>query len=552
MAVSPDQTVMRGRHVIVRRKHCRHRMTQGCCVLRTLLLCVLWSLTIGCGEEAKQTPTSSANSASQTVEKSTTAGDASLPQNEEFAPLRTSSSTHEDQQAEVSRNVVAAETASSDEPASLKVRLTDDRPDLNDTRLAQAGIRRYESRRLILLSDLPEDTVAHLPALADQLFDRLELHFGTLPPSLDDSDFQVTGHLIDDEQTFRAAGLMPSATFTFDHGRHWNYQFWMFNTDDEYYRRHLLLHEFTHCFMTCECGMSRLPASWYMEGMAEYFATHQVAKNTEASPEATFGLLPAAFEGFEGWGRISEIRRAFQKRGSPNASDTEQLTIPTFDEVMPDDPQDFTRYSQYATSWALCWFLQSHPDYGDVFRPLAKLRTRAEITTTVRQLRKRLQPGINIDWLLFVESLRENFDVDRSFPVHAETTVAANELKTAVATFELQAALDWQDSGLRLSAGESVNVNCFGRFSVNDRPQLWMSEPQGISIDYFRGLPLGQVVATLVRSDGESISNRISVGTGTTVTASHDVSVWLQVNDSSASRQNNAGVVDVEFSLPQQ
>ncbi|MEO1979543.1 MAG: hypothetical protein ABGZ24_03410, partial [Fuerstiella sp.] len=63
------------------------------------MLCVLWSLTIGCGEEAKQTPTSSANSASQTVEKSTTAGDASLPQNEEFAPLRTSSSTHEDQQA---------------------------------------------------------------------------------------------------------------------------------------------------------------------------------------------------------------------------------------------------------------------------------------------------------------------------------------------------------------------------------------------------------------------------------------------------------------------
>ncbi|MCP4505497.1 MAG: hypothetical protein GY826_03780, partial [Fuerstiella sp.] len=231
-------------------------------------------------------------------------------------------------------------------------------------------------------------------------------------------------------------------------------------------------------------------------------------------------------------------RRSFLERGTQTASDTEQLTIPTLDDVMPNDAKLFTRYSQYATSWALCWFLQSHPDYREHFHPLAKLRTRAEIAATVGPLRERLQPQIKIDWLLFVEALRENYDIERSFPVHSKTTITTTELATAVATCEIQAALDWQDSGLRLAAGESVNVKCSGRFSVNDRPKPWISEPQGISIDYFRGLPLGQVVATLVRTDGDSISNRISVGTGTTITTAHDVSVWLQVNDSSASRQN--------------
>ncbi len=529
----------------------RHLMTQKCCEPRILLLCVLWSLTFGCGEEQKPSPASPANSAEQTSGQSTNLGHVSSPQTEEFAPLRTSSAAQQDQPAAVSRSVAAAETASSDESTSLETRLADDRPNLNDARLAQVGIRRYESRRLILLSDLPEDTVAHLPALADQLFDRLELHFGTLPPAQDDSDFQVTGHLIGNEQPFRAAGLLPSETITFDHGRHWNYQFWMFDTEDDYYRRHLLLHEFTHCFMTCEIGMLSLPAMWYMEGMAEFFATHRLPKAGAAATASAFGVLPETFEGFEGWGRISEIRRSFQQRGNSDATGTERLTIPTLDDVMPEGSKDFTQYSQYATSWALCWLLQSHPDYRDVFRPLAGQRTRVELATTVRKLRKSVRPWLGIDWLLFVESLRENFDVERSFPVHSKTTFTTTELKTAVATFELQAAFDWQDSGLRLAAGESANVSCSGRFSVNDRPQLWMSEPQGISIDYFRGLPLGQVIATLVSNDGESISNRISVGTGTTITTSRDVSVWLQVNDSSASRHNNTGVVDIEFSLLQ-
>ena len=140
--------------------------------------------------------------------------------------------------------------------------------------LKQAGIKRYESRRLVLLSDLPAEKVAHLPTLADELFECLEKHFGGLPPAGDDSEFQVTGCIIGDEAKFRAAELMRAGQFTINHGRHFNYRFWMYDVENDYYRRHLMLHEFTHCFMSCESGMNNLPSLWYFEGMAEYFATH--------------------------------------------------------------------------------------------------------------------------------------------------------------------------------------------------------------------------------------------------------------------------------------
>ncbi len=535
--------------MLIRRNRFHGRTSPPFYQRRPLLLCLMWSLPLGCGEDTPLPHDHTATPPTQTSDTRTeTADDPSSQQDEQFAPLQTSSPAGAPQQHVASVDVEQTEPA--DDGAVVKTRLPDDRPDLNSARLAQAGIRQYESRRLVLLTDLPKDMVAHLPALADQLFDRLELHFGVLPPALDGSEFQVTGHLIRDQQKFREAGLMPSETFTFDHGRHWNYQFWMFDTKDDYYRRHLLFHEFTHCFMTCECGMQQLPASWYMEGMAEYFATHQLNRKEGRQSEMKSGVLPGTFEGFEGWGRISEIRRSFQPDRFADATDIRELKIATLDDVVPDKATNFTQYSQYATSWAACWFLQSHPDYQGLFRPLAKLRTEPEVAAAVRQLRDSVRPRLCIDWLLFVESLRENYDVERSFPVHSTTSITTDDLRSDVGIFQLQAALDWQDSGLRLRAGESVNVKCEGQFSVNDQPRRWMSEPQGVSVEYFSGLPLGQVVAALVSPDGKYISSRISVGTGTTISASRDVSVWLQVNDSSAGRSNNAGTVNVEFSLP--
>lgn len=147
-------------------------------------------------------------------------------------------------------------------------RLADDRPALNESQLAAEGIKVYRSRHLVLLTDCPAEQAESLPGLADALFAVLETRLGRLLPAPDGADFQVTGCLMDAEERFRRAGLLPEIEFSIRHGRHLNYRFWMRNQATDYYRRHLLLHEFTHCFMSCEYGMRDIPPLWYTEGIA--------------------------------------------------------------------------------------------------------------------------------------------------------------------------------------------------------------------------------------------------------------------------------------------
>ena len=266
---------------------------------------------------------------------------------------------------------VAAETP---QPAAVRLRLPDDRPSINDQRLKQVGIHRYESKRLLLLSDLPREKVKHLPALADQLFQALEKYFGRLPLAIDDSEFQVTGCIIGDESKFHSAGLMRDGQFTINHGRHFNYRFWMYNVDDDYYRRHLMLHEFTHCFMSCESGMQNIPPLWYFEGMAELFATHRFESTTG---NTQFAILPDKYDGFEGWGRISELRRSLKVVSGGTEVAPGQLLAQTLAEVTPDIVDSFLTDIQYAASWAVCWFFKHHPATSQSFSDLAPIKTRA-------------------------------------------------------------------------------------------------------------------------------------------------------------------------------
>ena len=54
----------------------------------------------------------------------------------------------------------------------------------------------------------------------------------------------------------------------------------------------------------------------------------------------------------------------------------------------------------------------------------------------------------------------------------------------------------------------------------------------------------------LVDADGSWVTERISIGRESIIAADENVSLWLQVNDSSDSRSNNAGTVEVSVSLP--
>ena len=76
---------------------------------------------------------------------------------------------------------------------------------------------------------------------------------------------QMTGYVMVDAERFRTAGMLPQkAADLLVHGIYRGAEFWMHSQEYEYYRRHLLVHEGTHCFMSFLSG-PRLPfvVSWF-------------------------------------------------------------------------------------------------------------------------------------------------------------------------------------------------------------------------------------------------------------------------------------------------
>jgi len=420
-------------------------------------------------------------------------------------------------------------------------RLPDDRPLLNRSELKTHGLHVLESRRLLLVTDVPLQDVKDLPPLADALFDELQRQLGLVPPNIAGTEFQITGYLIDAPERFEKAGLLPPEQFAFKHGRHLGYQFWMNNQTSPYYRRHLLLHEFVHCFMMCEHGMRDIPPLWYTEGIAEFFATHALEQDIAKS---RFGILPGSVNQFEGWGRITQIQRALKSSETSGTTGPETWSL---SHLRHPGGTVFNSDLQYAQAWALVWFLRHHPELKNRSSVFHRVRTSADFLDAERQLGPDLWKRIAHVWPLYLDSLVEGFDPERSFPeLHLPDTLATAGGKTS-ATLLIAADKGWQPAGLTLKAGQIVTLECLGRYAVHDDPRPWIAEPHGITIDYHRGRPLGEIMAMMVPEDSRSAPRRIPVGTGCKLTATEASTLWLQINDSAASRKGNSGSAEIRI-----
>ena len=421
----------------------------------------------------------------------------------------------------------------------LQFRLPDDRPLLDREKLTALGFSIVESKRLILVTDLPAESVSDLPPLADALFDELQTQLGPLAPDLNGKEFQVTGYLMNARERFTDAKLLPPEHFQIRHGRNLGYQFWLNDQTADYYRRHLLLHEFTHCFMMCEHGMTNIPPLWYTEGISEYFATHELTQNIDNS---RFGILPPATEGFEGWGRIAEIKKGFpvELADSPEISGVTSLKT-----VLNPPDDSFVDDQQYALAWALVWLIRNHPDLKAEFSEFDHVRSREQFVEADRAIPAAVWSRLNVIWPLFLDSVIEGEDLADSLPRMMPGPAHWNVGVNKPALLQIDAAQDWQSSGFIFTRGQTIKLSCSGRYAVHDTPRPWISEPQGITIDYYRGRPLGEVVAMIVSPDGQFVSRRITVGTGCSITLTHDGELWLQINDSATERTGNSGAVEV-------
>ena len=401
--------------------------------------------------------------------------------------------------------------------------------DIDEARAAAAGIRKLTGKRLVLYTDLsPDPEVDILPAVFDQAFAQWCEYFNVDPAK--HSDWRMTGFLMDDAQVFAETGLFPPTLPPFEHGYSRNDMLWLYEQPSVYYRRHLLLHEGTHGFMNMVLGGCGPP--WYSEGMAELLATHRWRDG-----QLMLNWTPTSREEVPMWGRVKTVKDAI----------AEGRTV-LFKDVIDYDGTAHRDTEPYAWCWAAATLLDRHPAYRDRFRQLYGWVNKPDFYDRFVGLIGDDWDALSEQWRVFTVNLEYGHDV----PKTALDFTPGKPISASGAKITVAADRGWQNTGLSLDAGKPYRFTAQGRYQVADQPRVWWCEPGGVSIRYYRGLPLGILMAAVRPDEAPESGPRplvrpVAVGLGATLTPDETGTLHLRINDSPGELHDNRGSLSVEI-----
>jgi hypothetical protein len=413
-------------------------------------------------------------------------------------------------------------------PFATPVRAEPPKVVVDEARTAAAGIRKLSGKHLTLYTDLASfKEVDELPEVFDQAFLQWCAYFHADPAAL--SDWRITAFLIKDKDLFSGAGLLPANLPPFANGYSRGHQFWLYDQPTDYYRRHLLLHEGTHGFMQTVLGGMGPP--WYAEGMAELMGTHRWKDG-----RLELGYLPVSREEVPYWGRVKIV-----------VDDLNAHRGKTLQGVLDYGPTAHQENSPYGWCWAAATFLERHPRYRKRFHELIPLVRQRDFNQRFHALFAADWQQLCEEWQVFVVNLEYGYDVPRM----AIDFLPGRPLPPSGARATVAADRGWQSSGVRLEAGRSYRLWASGRYQVANRPRTWWCEPGGVTIRYYRGQPLGILLAA-VHPDppGPGSSPLIRpqvVGLDATLTPQQAGTLYLRINHSAAELADNAGSLSVEI-----
>jgi hypothetical protein len=397
--------------------------------------------------------------------------------------------------------------------------------ELDAKRIEAQGITAVKGEHLTLYSDLRDearcrDLVAAFDAAVPQWGSFFGIPGGQLRP------WHLVGFLVQDRERFKAAGLWPEDLPEFPAGYNLGHHFWIFPQEGTYYTRHLLLHEGTHAFMQWYLGGSGPP--WYSEGMAEWLALHRWS---EGSLELKARI--ADRNQVDYWGRPKLIRKALE------AGRRMRL-----DELFDFPNSAFRNVESYAWAWAGCEFLARHPLSAKSFAQLPKFAEDSSAAFS-RDLKRKLKADwdrLELDWQQFVEELDYGILADRLAIRPVEETAQAAE-----GTFRLATAWGWQDSGIEVAAGEEKQIEARGRFMIRTGDPPWPCEAGGITIEYYRGRPLGELLVAVLPEDPKfnEVLVPLPIGTSRRLTFERAGRLLFRINESPVWLEDNTGELEI-------
>lgn len=435
----------------------------------------------------------------------------------------------------------------------IRSRWPAERP-IDETSLKESGIRRIDGKHLVLYTDLPKGKrVDELPAIFDHLIPFLCDYFELDPKNYE--SFRLEGFLIDDFEKFKKGGAVRQVP-ALRNGYALRQRIWLRNQTSDYYLRHLLLHEGVHAFMGYAFGAWGPP--WYREGTAELLATHHWEDG-----KLTLGYYPEAKETVPGWGRIEYVRKDFDRNKGRNPQAVFEL-----------GPEDYDENEAYAWSWAFAAFCEHHPRYKTAFRQtawnltlepaklsdrfleiVAEEAAREKNSNDVPDTAEMLRVMEN-DWFDFLFNADYGYDFQRTLINYGEP---GKEIPPeGIKGIAVQTDRGWQNGGVRLEKGKTYRFLASGRFQLADKPKIWWSEPNGITIRYYRKAPIGILLATLVPDEeisDDEVRGEFGIGflwpriLGKEAVWTPKVSgtLYFRINDFSSELDDNRGTATIEI-----
>jgi hypothetical protein len=382
--------------------------------------------------------------------------------------------------------------------------------------------RRMTSEHLSLITDVSRDAdVDALPALFDQAFAQWCSYFGV--DATQHREWRVQAWLMKSRDRFETATDLPAFASGYSRG----HGIWLLEQPSAYYRRHLLLHEGTHVFMDTLSGGKGPP--WLAEGLAELLATH-----TLESGRLTLNVFPRRRAVVPKWGRIEMIQAAF--------NDQHAMCLP---QIFAYDARASLENRSYAWCWAAAVFFDHQAAYQSRFRQLARHAGNADFPRQFNDAFADDWAAIQGQWQLFIANLDYGYDFERN----AVELRQGKPLAADGVTVEIAADRSWQSSGVRLEAGKKYRLRAHGRYQVAQDPRPWWCEPDGVTIEYYRGRPLGVLLAGVCEDDASmaGLTSPIVVGATATIEAPRSGTLYLRVNDSAGSLSDNSGRLSVEI-----
>jgi len=404
----------------------------------------------------------------------------------------------------------------------------------------RAGLRVISSPRLVLVTDRPPregDGMDDLPAVFDQAFAEWCRHYAIAADSL--PQWRAFGCLMADRERFRAAGLLPADLPPFTNGFCLDDHFWLVDQSNPAYRRHLLLHEGVHAFTLTVRSLAAPP--WYTEGIAEYLATHRLEPAADGPPRFISTPLPARAADVEQLGRIEHLRRLHATGAAP-----------AFEAVLAATTSGHGDISAYAANWAAVTLLARHPHYADRFLALERGPLDAALTERLAETDGWDQARASRDFDAFIADVDYGFDFARS-----AVDWSPGRPLTAPTEVQVDATRGWQNTGLRLAADSRYALTATGRCTLGtvvdpaSRESTSVeSEARGISLRWYRGQPIGRLIAAqwIDRpAAGRPRFEPLVEGGTSEFTAVVDGPLYLKINESPGELSDNVGGLRVDL-----